>query len=73
MIKHLFNYSIPLYLKHHCFCETYVATEPIYRTYCGVYPLSFDFKVFSFLISLFEVGTNGKEGGIRLYVLLDVF
>ena len=54
-------------------CKTYVATEPTCRTYCGNYPLSPDFKAFSFLISLSEVGTNGKEEGIRLHVLLDVF
>ena len=49
-----------------------MATEPIYRTYCGVYPLSPDFKAFSLSISLSEVGTKDKEKGIRLNVLLDV-
>ena len=64
-------------------CKTIVTTEPIYRTYCGVYPISPDFKDFSFsislsevgnfTISLSEVGAKGKEEGIRLHVLLDVF
>ena len=58
-------------------CKTIVTTEPIYRTYCGVYPLSRDFKAFSLSVSLSEVGTKFKEErnyeGIRLHVLLDVF
>ena len=58
-------------------CKTIVTTEPIYRTYCGVYPRSRDFKAFSLSISLSEVGTKFKEEenyeGIRLHVLLDVF
>ena len=33
-------------------CKTYVATEPIYRIYCGVCPLSPDFKDFSVFFSL---------------------
>ena len=37
-------------------CKTYVPTKPIYRTYCGVNPLSPDFKVFSFSISLSQAG-----------------
>ena len=41
-------------------CKTYAATEPIYRTYCRVYPLSSDFKVFSFSIPLSEVRTKFK-------------
>ena len=53
-------------------CKTIVITEPIYRTYCGVYPPSPDFKAFSFSVSLSEVGTTGKEEGIRLHVLLEV-
>ena len=31
-------------------CTTIVTTEPIDRTYCGVYPLSPDFKAFSLSI-----------------------
>ena len=58
-------------------CKTYVATEPIYRTYCGGYPLSPDFKAFSVSFSLSVVETKGKgEGndeGIRLHVLLNLF
>ena len=45
-------------------CKTFVVTEPIYRTYCGVYPLSPDFKGFSLSISLFEVRAKSKEEGI---------
>ena len=33
-------------------CKTYVATEPIYRIYCGVCPLSPGFKDFSVFFSL---------------------
>ena len=51
----------------------HVATEPIYRTYYGVCPLSPDFKAFSFTISISEIGTKGREEGIGLHVLLDVF
>ena len=51
----------------------YVTIEPIYRTYCGVYPLSPEFKAYRFSILLSEVGTKGKEKGIRLYALLDLF
>ena len=54
-------------------CKTHVATEPIYRTYCEVYPLSPDFKAFSFSILLYEVETKRKEEGIKLHILLDVF
>ena len=54
-------------------CKTYVTIEPIYRNYCGVYPLSRDFKAFSFSISLPETETKRKEEGIRLHVLLHVF
>ena len=54
-----------------------VTTEPIYRTYCGFYPLSLDFKAFILSISLSEVGTKFKEErnyeGIRLLVLLHGF
>ena len=53
-------------------CKTIVTTEPIYRTYCAVYPLS-DFAAFSFSILLFEAGTKFKEERIRLHVLLDAF
>ena len=53
-------------------CKTNAA-EFIHRIYCGVYPLSPDFKAFSLSISLSEVGTKGKEEGVRLHVLLDVF
>ena len=45
-------------------CKTLVVTEPIYRTYCSVYPLSPDFKAFSLSISLFEVRAKSKEEGI---------
>ena len=55
------------------YIKTIVTTEPFYRTSCGVYPLSPDFKAFSFCISLSEVETKDKEEGIRLHVLLDVF
>ena len=44
-------------------CKTIVITEPVYRTCCGVYPLSPDFKVFSLSVSLSEVGTKFKEEG----------
>ena len=54
-------------------CKTIVTTEPIYRTYCGIYPFSPDFKAFSFSISRSEVGTEGKKEGIRLHVFLDFF
>ena len=43
------------------------------QNYCRIYPLSSDFEAFSFLISLSKVRTKGKEEGIRLYVLLDIF
>ena len=33
-------------------CKTILATEPIYRTYCGFYPLSSDFKDFYVFFSL---------------------
>ena len=45
-------------------CKTFVETEPSYRTYCGVYPLSPDFKAFSLSISLSEVRAKRKEEGI---------
>ena len=45
-------------------CKTFVATEPSYRTYCGVYPLSPDFKAFSLSISLSEVRAKRKKEGI---------
>ena len=54
-------------------CKTHMAIEPIYRTYCGVYPLSPDFQTFSLLISLSEIGTKDKEERIKLHVLLDFF
>ena len=58
-------------------CKTYVKTEPIYRTYCRVCPLSAEFIAFCLSISLFKVGTKSKEEenyeGIRLHELLDVF
>ena len=44
-------------------CKTIVITETVYRTCCGVYPLSPDFKVFSLSVSLSEVGTKFKEEG----------
>ena len=50
-----------------------MATEPIYRTYRGDYPLSHDFKAFSFSISLSEVGAKSEEERIRLHALTDVF
>ena len=50
-------------------CKTILTTEPIYRTYCGDYPLSPDFEAFSLSISLSEVGTKGKAEGVRLNVL----
>ena len=46
-----------------------MAMEPIFRTYCGVYPPSPDFKAFS----LSDVGAKVKEEGKRFHVLLDVF
>ena len=63
---------------HHSFniiaiCKMHVATEPMYRTYCGVYPLPPDFKAFTLSISLSEVGTKDKKEGIRFHVLLDTF
>ena len=57
--------------------KTFVATEPIYRTYSRIYLLSPDFKAFSLSILLSEVGAKSKEEGnyegIRLLVLHDVF
>ena len=50
-----------------------MAMESIYRTYCGAYPPSPDFKVFSLSISLSDVGSKDEEEGIRFHVLLDVF
>ena len=47
--------------------------EAIYKTYCGVFPLSPDFKAFGLSISLSEVGTKDKEEEIRFHVSLDVF
>ena len=78
MMKVSKNICFEIVGSHHtlniiAICKTIVTTEPIYRTYCGVYPLSPDLKVFSFSISLSEVGTKGKEEGIRLHVLVDVF
>ena len=78
MVKVSKNISFEIIGSHHtlniiAICKTIVTTEPIYRTYRGVYPLAPDFKAFSFSISLSEVGTKGKEEGIRLHVLLDVF
>ena len=82
MIKVSKNICFKIKGSHHtlniiAICKTIVTTEPIYRTYCGVYPFSPDFKAFSLSVSLSEVGTTFKvEGnyeGIRLHVLLDVF
>ena len=78
MIKVSKNICFEIMGSHHtlniiAICKTIVTTEAIYRTYSEVYPLSPHFKVFSFAISLSEVGTKGKEEGIRLHVLLYVF
>ena len=78
MIKVSKNICFKIIGSHHTLnitviCKMYVATEPIYRTFCGVCPLSPDFKVFSFSISLSEVGKKGEEDGIGLHVLLDDF
>ena len=71
------NYKVHHTLNVIAICKTIVTREPIYRTYCGVYPLSPDCKSFSLSVSLSEVGTNFKEEenyeGIRLLVLFDVF
>ena len=77
MIKVSKNICFKIIKFHHTLniiviCKTHGATEPIYKIYCGVYPLSADFKAFRISISLSEVGTKGKVG-IRFYVLLDVF
>ena len=45
-------------------CQTFAATEPFYRTYCGFYPLSPDFKTFSLSTSLSEVRSKRKEEAI---------
>ena len=82
MIKVSKNICFKIIGSHHTLniiviCKTFVATEPIYRTYCRVYLVSPDFKAFSLPISLSEVGAKSKEEGnyegIRLLVLLDVF
>ena len=78
MIKVSKNICFKIIGSHHilniiAICKTIVTTEPIYKTYCGVYLLSPDFKAFSFSISLSKVGTKDEEEGIRLHVLLDVF
>ena len=66
MNKHLFeNYRVPSYLKHH----RYILNDSSNRTYCGVYPLSRDFKTFSFSTALSKVGTKCEEEGIRLHVI----
>ena len=54
-------------------CKTILITEPVYRSYCGAYPLSPDFKAFSLSISLSAIETKGKEERKRLDVLSDVF
>ena len=76
MIKVSKNICFKIIRFHHTLniiviCKTHGATEPIYKIYCGVYPLSADFKAFRISISLSEVGTKGKVG-IRFYVLLVV-
>ena len=82
MIKVSKNICFKIIGSHHtlsiiAICKTIVTTEPTYRTYRGVYPLSPNFKAFSLSVSLSEVGTKFKEErnyeGIRLHVLLDVF
>ena len=78
MIKVSKNICFKIIGSHHTLniivlCKTFVAKEPIYRTYCGVYPLWPDFKAFSFSILLSEVRTKGKEERISLYVLFDAF
>ena len=82
MIKACKNIYFKIIGSHHTLkmiatCKMIVATEPVYRTYCVVYPLSPDFKAFSLSILLSEVGTKFKEQenykGIRLIELLDVF
>ena len=82
MIKVSKNICFKIIGSHHTLniigiCKTIVTTEPIYRIYCGVCPLSPDFKTFSLSISLSEVGTKFRGEGnyevIRLHVLLDAF
>ena len=82
MIKVLKNICFRIIGSHHTLniiveSKTFVAIESIYRTYCGVYPVLPDFKVFSLSISLSEVGAKSKEEGnfegIILLVLHDVF
>ena len=82
MIKVSKNICFKIIWSHHTLnvitiCKTIVTKEPIYKTYCGVYPFSPVFKGFGLSISLSEVGTKFKEEenyeGIRLLVLLDVF
>ena len=78
MIKVFKNICFKIIGSHHtlniiAICKTIVTTEPIYRAYCRVYLLSLDFKSSSFSISISEVGTKGREEGIRLHVLLVLF
>ena len=66
MIKVCKNICFKITGSHHtlkiiAICKMIVATEPVYRTYCVVYPLSPDFKIFSISILLSEVGTKFKE------------
>ena len=68
MIEVSKNICLKIVGSHHTLniviCKTIVATKPIYRTYCGVYPLSPDFKAFSLSIVLSEVKAKSKEEGI---------
>ena len=82
MIKVSKNICFKIIGSHHtlniiAICKTIVTTEPIYRTYFGLYPLSPDFKAFSLSILQSEVRKKFKEEGnyegIRLHVLLDIF
>ena len=41
--------------------KMYVATESIYRTYCGVYPFSSEFKAFSLSIGRNKEKRRGKK------------
>ena len=53
-------------------CKTFLATEPICKAYCGVYPLSPDLKAFSLSISLSEVRPKSREEGINEETRLHV-
>ena len=69
MIKVSKNICFKIIGSHHnlniiVICKAFAATEPNYRTYCGVYSLSPDFRAFTLSISLSKVRAKSKEDGI---------